>query len=272
VPANPVASAREQFERIVRDLESETALGMTHGDLVEQFRTQGFESLRRLFQGHLDARGSGEVVETVVGAEGAARTHQRESERQLITIFGEVTVGRMRYGGRGIDSVIPLDGVLNLPVEQHSHGVRRRVALEPTPGSFDDAVCPVRTTTGATVGKRQTEALTAAAAVDFDAFYAAESADESGATESVLVISTDGKGVVMRPEGLRPATREAARVRRHKLERGLSKGEKHDAKRMTSVAGVCTFPPFVRRPSDIVHALAGTDPGPVRPRPEHKRV
>jgi len=272
VPANPFASAREQFERIIRDLESETAFAMTHGDLEEQLRTEGFELLRRLFQGHLDARRPGEVAETVVGADGAARTHRREGERQLMTIFGAVTVGRMRYGGRGIDSVIPLDAALNLPVEQHSHGVRRRVALEAARGSFDDAVSAVRTTTGATVGKRQAEALTAAAAVDFDAFYAARSADESAATGSILVISTDGKGVVMRPEGLRPATRAAARARRHKLKRRLSKGEKRDAKRMATVAAVYTIDPFVRRPTDIVQSLAGTDPGPARPRPEHKRV
>jgi hypothetical protein len=54
--ANPFASAREQFERIVRDLESEPTCSMTHGDHEEHLRVQGFELLRRLFQGHLDAR------------------------------------------------------------------------------------------------------------------------------------------------------------------------------------------------------------------------
>src|SRR3972149_5761134 len=149
VPANPFASAREQFDRIVRDLESETTFAMTHGDLEEHLRTEGFELLRRLFQGHLDARRPGEVAETVVGADGAARTHRRGGE------------GR---GGRGRHGVTPPDPALTLPVEQHSHGVRRRVALEATRGSFDDAVDAVRTTTAATVGKRQAGARTAAEA------------------------------------------------------------------------------------------------------------
>jgi len=41
----------------------------------------------------------------------------------------------------------------------------------------------------------------------------------------VLVISADGKGVVMRPGSLRPATERAAAKATTKLEGRLSKGE-----------------------------------------------
>lgn len=272
VLANPFASAREQFEQIIRSLESEPSFSMTHGEVEEQLQVEGFELLRRMFQGHLDARGPGEVSEPVVGCDGETRTHRREGERQLMTIFGAVTVRRMRYGGRGLDSLIPMDATLNLPVEQHSHGVRRRIAAEATRGSFDDAVAAVRGSSATTVGKRQAEGLTARAAVDFDAFYATRAVDEHASPGSVLVISSDGKGVVMRSQDLRPATRKAARARRHKLKRRLSKGEKRSAKRMATVAAVYTTAPFERRPTDIVHALAGNDTAARRPKPEHKRV
>jgi hypothetical protein len=268
----PFTAAREQFEQIVGDLESDRMFSMTHGDVEEHLRVEGFELLRRLFQGHLDARGPGEAGEAVVGADGVARTHRRQGERQLMTIFGEVTVRRLRYGGREMDCLIPLDAGLNLPVEHHSHGVRRRVAVEAARGSFDDAVAAVCDATAATVGKRQAEGLTAAAVVDFDAFYTTRAVDETAATGSVMVLSADGKGVVMRPEDLRPATRAAARGRRHKLKRRLCRGEKRSTKRMATVATVFTTAPFVRRPVDIIHALGGTDAGPRRPKPEHKRV
>jgi len=270
--ANPFAAAREQFERIVGQLQGEQAFDMTHAQVEERLQEEGFELLRRLFQGHLDARRPAEAAGPVVGADGIERTHRREGERKLMTIFGGVTVRRMRYGGRGMTGLIPLDGALNLPQEVHSHGVRRRVAEEAARGSFDEAVAAVRRATAATIGKRQAVDLTGTAAGDFDAFYATRSVDQAAATGSILVISVDGKGVVMRPEGLRPATREAAKSRRHKLKRRLSKGEKRATKRMATVAAVYTTAPFVRLPTDIVRALAGTDTAPVRPKVENKRV
>jgi hypothetical protein len=58
------------------------------------------------------------------------------------------------------------------------------------------------------LGRRQAEQLAARAAVDVDGFYAAHVPDP--APEAVLVLSFDGKGVVMRPDGLRHATAKAA--------------------------------------------------------------
>ena len=52
----------------------------------------------------------------------------------------------------------------------------------------------------------------------------------------MLVLSFDGKGVVMRPQGLREATAKTAASR--KLSGRLSKGEKRHRKRMAEVAAV----------------------------------
>lgn len=45
-----------------------------------------------------------------------------------MTIFGEVTVNRIGYGGKKITSLHPLDGELNLPVEKYSHGLAEKVS------------------------------------------------------------------------------------------------------------------------------------------------
>jgi hypothetical protein len=58
--------------------------------------------------------------------------------------------------------------VLNLPVEKHSHGLRRLAAIESTRGSFEQAVAAMERVTGAQIGKRQVESLTGSAAVDID--------------------------------------------------------------------------------------------------------
>jgi ABC-type cobalamin transport system ATPase subunit len=58
---------------------------------------------------------------------------------------------------------------------------------------------------------------------------------------SMLVMSVDGKGVVMRTSDLREQTRTAARSRKHKMGARLSQGEKKNAKRMATVAAVYTL-------------------------------
>ena len=89
--------------------------------------------------------------------------------------------------------------------------------------------------------KRQAEQLVARAAEDFDAFYEARrtATGEPPPEGSVVVLTFDGKGVVLHREDLREATRRAAEKRRQQREplspfRRLQPGEKKRAKRMAS--------------------------------------
>jgi hypothetical protein len=115
-------------------------------------------------------------------------------------------------------------------------------------------------------------------AIDFDGFYETRSADsrcEAARSGPILALSTDGKGIVMRPESLREATRKAAEKRAHKMSKRLSRGEKRNCKRMAQVATVFTIAAFVRKPEDIVSDLRpvrDTNATVARPRPENKRV
>jgi len=72
-------------------------------------------------------------------------------------------------------------------------------------------------------------------------------------SEVLLVLSAPGKGIVMRPEGLRSATRKAAAGK--KRGRGvfgtrLASGEKPCRKRMAALACVYDAAPAPRRPHD----------------------
>jgi len=266
-------TAREKFEEIVDQLRSPAALEMAHGELETLLNAEGMELLRRLLQGHLDFRGVGDVGESVGGADGVLRTHRRLGSRRLMSVFGEVNITRMRYGGRGRTSLVPLDAELNLPVEVYSHGVRKRVAQEVAKNSYDETVDSVSKTTGASVPKRQVEELSVRASTDFEAFYQArEVVAEEEPTGAILVISVDGKGVVMRTEDLREQTRKRAQRQAHKLSKRLCRGEKRNAKRMATVATVYGIHPFVRQPQDIVAELRSIGQMVKRPRPTNKRV
>lgn len=273
---DPFAAAREQFAHLEKFLVSDEARDKTHSELERELEKKGLELMRLLYQAHLDVRGPGEAAGPVRDSDGVAREQVRLHERGLESVFGEVTVERAGYGAEGVESLHPLDADLNLPLEQFSHEVRRRVAKEAAEVSFDKVVASLSEHTGAQVGKRQAEELVARAAQDFDAFYEAQqaSARREAGMGSILVISVDGKGVVMRHEDLREPTRRKAESREHKLEKRLSRGEKRHAKRMATVAAVYTIAPYVRRPEEVIRV-----PGPQlqpegskRPRPEYKRV
>jgi len=96
-------------------------------------------------------------------------------------------------------------------------------------------------------------------------------------TSDLLVMTGDGKGVVMRREHLRAETRKKAEAATPKLETRKTKGEKKDRKRMAAVAAVYAVGPHVRTAEDVVDGLRRVrlvrDPTkPKPPRPEAKRV
>lgn len=266
--------ARDELEHLITYLKSGDAAALSHSALEQLLSARGQELLRTLLQAHLDVRGPGAAAGPVRGADGIARDQARLHERGLSTLFGEVRVRRLGYGADGAESLHPLDADLNLPAEQYSFGLRRRAAEEAAKVSFDETVQSLAAQTGTEVGKRQVEQLVPRAATDFDAFYAQRQPAAGAPTASLLVLTVDSKGVVMRPADLRDATRRAATTRKHKLGTRLSKGEKRNAKRMATVAAVYTVAPFIRTPEDVVRTLAPApqDEGAKRPRPEHKRV
>jgi hypothetical protein len=183
--------------------------------------------------GSADARGASraslEKKTEVVGADGVEHGSSRDSERHLETLVGRVPVPRRAYQAPGTTDLHPMDAALNLPREMFSHGIRRMVAKEAARASFDEVVEIVRDYTGSTIAKRQVEQLAVRAAQDFDAFYQ-QRASERDPAEDLLVISTDGKGIVKRHEDRREATRVAAEKDVRKLETRLTPGEKSNRK------------------------------------------
>ncbi len=259
-PGSVFASSAAQVDKIYAFLGGEEAAGLEHSQLEGYIRTEGFELLRLLLQEHFDLRALREErLEEVADAKGAAYgAVERGHERPLTTVVGTVTVGRLAYRHRGEENLYPADAISNLPEELYSHGLRELAAIEASRGSFEEAKEAVGRATGMVVGHRQVEDLAKASAVDFEAFYEKEPRPEAEDGE-VVVISADGKGVAMRPEGLRPATAEAAKKAEQKLKTRLSPGEKANRKRMAEVAAVYTVKPVARTAAEV---MASHDEGP----------
>ena len=106
-------------------------------------------------------------------------------------------------------------------------------------------------------------------ALDFEDFYAQRSGVMPAASDDLLVLTTDGKGIVMHSEDLRAATAQAAQKASSSRQTRLSPGQKRQRKRMATVASVYSVPRSKRRPEDIIGDQR--DP-PERPAIHDKRV
>ncbi len=284
MPAYPVSTdphfsaARARFEALLERVASEESLALSHDDVEDLVEKDGRLLLRDIVQGHLALRTMEEQGrDAPTGSDRKERTHRRSTSRTLQTIFGTTTVTRLSFTSREAKGGLrPLDAELNLPVETYSLGLRRRTAVQAMDVSYDSTVDKVEDWTGVKVPKRQVEELVVHAARDFDAFYdqrQCRQIDECPRADldKLVVLSTDGKGIVMRHDALRKETRERAAKTRQKLAARLSPGEKSNRKRMAEVATVYELPAHPRTVDDVLPRAEDT-PRPPRPRPESKRV
>jgi hypothetical protein len=269
-PADPAAHfnpSRACFDAVVNKLMGERACSMDHGAVEALVDSEGREILRRLLEDHLALRAAQEEREALKGNDGVVRGHMRSSHRSLGSLFGVVLVSRLALTGRGAKGGLrPLDAELNMPAGKYSFGVRRRASELVASVPYDTAVDRLNRTTGAKVAKRQVEDMVIHAANDFGAFYASQELVTTTSAD-LLVLSFDGKGVVMRPEGLRPTTRKAAQTANDKLARRRSPGEK-PRKRMAEVAAIYEV---ARNPRTAAQVMGTAERDPA-PRPTNKRV
>ncbi|MFD7836160.1 ISKra4 family transposase [Streptomyces sp. NPDC059761] len=274
--ADPFARSVSASETLMCTLSGSDASAWTHAELEEHLDAAGPELLRQLLQDHLDLRGVREeeqvragVDSIVVGPEGRARPWRETGHsRWLASVFGLVRVARVAHRGQGVGNVHPADAALSLPAGRHSMGLRRLAVTEAVRGSFDQAQQAVERRCGNVLGKRRLEELVVAAAVDADDFYEVRIPIPCS-RRMPLVVQVDGKGVVMRPEALREATRRAAAKAAADGHRGrLAPGEKPNRKRMATVACVFDTRPAPRRPHDVIHPPGGrSGERPARPGP-----
>ncbi|MFD0508996.1 ISKra4 family transposase [Streptomyces chiangmaiensis] len=274
----PEAFARSvsAFETLTATLSGEPAGAWTHAELEEHLQAAGRALMRQLLQDHLDLRAIREEEHLrtrpdlrVTGPDGRPRPWREPGhERWLSTLFGHVRVRRVAHRGPQVGNVHPADVLLSLPAGRHSTGLRRLAVTEAVRGSFDQALAAVRRQCGPVVGKRRLEELVTQASTDIDAFYRAK-VPLPCSRDMPLVIQADGKGVVMRPEALREATRRKAAAAVAQGRGRLAPGEKPNRKRMATVACVFDTRPAPRRPHDVIGPIEGRSNNRTRrPRPK----
>ncbi len=247
------APATAQFERMLQQLTGDELMAAQHGETEAYIHQQGIELQRLLLQGYLQILEQQEQPLTAPPFPGEAEQQRIRcgTQRTLCTLFGNVTVSRRSYCAAEHSSVFPIDTQLNLPKSRYSEGLKWSLAAQAVHCSFDVAQQNLSQIHGGHAPKRQSLELIQDAAQDFEAFYQQSQVREC-AQDDVLVLTFDGKGIVMRPDGLREGTRRKAQAAKNKLQTRLSAGEKRDRKRMAMVAAVYDQPARVRAAEDVI--------------------
>ncbi|HEX8007215.1 MAG TPA: ISKra4 family transposase [Trebonia sp.] len=261
-PDDPFAISKAMFTALAAELAGPAAAGLTACELEDLLDERGREVIRQLLQDHYDLRKTREEQQArqrrapAAGPDGVTRTRLETGHgRALATLFGTVTVTRCAWRKPGSPNYCPADAALSLPAGRHSHSLAKLAALEAARGSFDAAHEAIARRCGNVIGKRQLEQAVTGAAADIPAFYAAR-IPEPCTTETLVVLSADCKGIVMRPGALRAATAKAA-ARLGKMRTRLTAGEKPNRKRMAALVTVYDAEPAKRRPHDVIAPPGG---------------
>ncbi len=276
------AQAREELEVLFMQL---TEAGASHHVALGKLVADGLARVGgRAFQGHLDALFAKErqEIEQWLRPEGS---EVRARARHLETDFGRMTVRRhgLKLAGEK-EARFPIDQHLSLPPEIYALSLREEIAGAAVEASFDRSVERIDHGTAGHVPKRQAEQEVLRAATDFEAFYDARTppANDTLSAKALQVMSSDGKGVTMRPEALRDATRKAAEAANVEASRGDPMAERkmrRSDKRMAVVTAVWEQEPYVRTAREVLERLRRDPRGRKRrprpdkaPRPHNKRV
>jgi hypothetical protein len=218
-----------------------------------------------LLNAFVAAAGDGDVGATVATPEGTVQQRlPQPHSRCYRSIFGTLDIPRFVYGsreGQQIESV-PLDARLGLPAGEFSYVLEDWLQRFCIKGAFGEAAQSLEDLLGLRPSVRSLEHMNRTMA-EFAATFADQrplpAADEEG---ELVVLSADGKGVVMR----RPALAEP-----HRRARG-SGPEKTGKKQMACVGACYTIDRFVRTPAQVIDELQRRERAPARPQPCHKHV
>jgi hypothetical protein len=281
-PVDPFALARVELESVLEQLRE---AGASHHVALGKIVSEGVARVgARALQGHLDLLFAQEQreVERWARPEGS---EVRERTRHLETEFGRMTV--RRHGlklAEETEARFPMDQHLSLPPEIYALSLREWIADAAVEASFARSVERIDHATAGHVPQRQAEELVVRAATDFETFYAtrAPPANDALSPKALQVMSSDCKGVTMRPEALRQATRKAAEAENADAIRGdpmCERKKRRSDKRMAVVTAVWEQEPYRRTAPDVLERLRRDPQGRKRrprpdkaPRPHNKRV
>jgi hypothetical protein len=256
-----ILKGEKQFEQIVAFVRQASgdgrAIDQVERGLWERLRSVGLCMLEAFVQG----QGTGNMGPTLE-YEGRTLTRLDQThDRRYVSIFGELSICRHVYGTRETQKheIVPLDARLNLPASEFSYVLQDWDQNLCVKGPYGEARESVQKMLGLGQSVGTLEQMNLEMAEQVDSFFQSQPTPPAKEQGSILVLTSDGKGVPMRKD-------EPAKSGRRK------KGEKANKKRMACVGAVYSIDPFVRTADDVVDEVMRKKAAENRPVPQHKQV
>ena len=192
--------ARQQFERLC-DLMRQAG---REGWRVDEIERQAMPELMRLglefLTGHVESQGDGNVGPDVKYDNRTLRRSEEPHARRYLSIFGEMSIPRYVYALREGQKAeyVPLDARLGLPAGENSYVLEEWQQRLCVKDAFGQSVEDLKAILGQGVSVRTAEGMNRSMAEHAETYRVTQPLPPSEEEGELLVVTGDGKGVVMR--------------------------------------------------------------------------
>jgi len=260
-----ILKAKDEFDEMVAMIEK----AVTSGERIDRVEQDLWDRLLQLglalLRGFVNAQGTGDLGATLEYEGQLLNRLDELYDRRYVSIFGELLIRRIAYGTRATQKlqVIPLDSRLGLPDGEFSNLLQDWDQSLCVQGSYSESRQTVQRILGMwqTIGSLET--MSQKMAQEVPDYFAEQPAPTSTPEDSIVVLTADHKGVVMRRDTQKDGPAPKGR---------LGKGQKRSKKKMACVGGVYDVAPFVRTAEDVVNELMREEKQSERPKPQNKRL
>lgn len=200
--SSTTSSIAEEIENGIAELiQTVTQSEASSADRMERHIWWGLLAIgRQLMQLFFEVHNQAEEPVRTVEHEGQTYSYRGQRDRKYVSVFGQVRVERRYYWECGQGSVCPLDEALSLPAGIHSHMVQELIGAASVHQAYEEAVEQVTCWLPIDVSKGASQKMVADHGEMVTAYYEQAPVAEPPATDTILVVSADGKGVPMNRE------------------------------------------------------------------------
>jgi len=192
--------AQQQFQRLC-DLMRQAG---REGWRLDEIERQAMPELMRLglefLTGHVESQGDGDVGPEVTYDNRTLRRSEEPHARRYLSIFGEMSIPRYVYALREGQKAeyVPLDARLGLPAGENSYVLEEWQQRLCVKDAFGQSVEDLKAILGQGVSVRTAEGMNRSMAEHAETYRVTQPLPPSEEEAELLVVTGDGKGVVMR--------------------------------------------------------------------------
>ncbi len=199
--------------------------------------------------------GTGKSSYQIVDKKGDMLPYHKVVTRQYQTIYGVIEIERAGYWKKGSAMVFPLDEHFNLPEKRYSYLLEKWVQDGVADAPYDEVIQRIENIFKIGLCKRGQEILSREVSKNVDVFYNDHPHPTDITEGSIIVATSDCKGVVMVPRE-RSEQAQCKSICDMKARDGRGrKGLKRDA----VVTADYTYNPEVRTPEEVLELLMRSD-------------